>query len=58
MTTYSQTLTSIQDFVNEGGHQGVWGTEVPQRGPGAELLVGFGGEAPKRSAIFANMSEI
>jgi len=45
-------------FVNGGAPLGVWGMEVPQWGPGAELLVGVWGEAPKRSAIFANMSEI
>jgi len=27
-----------------GGAQGVWGTEVPQLGPGAEPLVGGSGE--------------
>jgi len=47
----------IQDFAN-GAPLGGLGTSVPQRGPGAELLVGVWGEAPKRSAIFANMSEI
>jgi len=26
-----------------GGAQGVWGTEVPQQGPGAEPLVGRSG---------------
>ena len=26
--------------------QGVWGTEVPQRGPGAEPLVGLRGAKP------------
>jgi len=31
-----------------GEAQGVWGTEVPQRGPGAEPLVGLGGEAPRK----------
>jgi len=29
----------------EVGAQGVWGTEVPQRGPGAEPLVGGSGGA-------------
>jgi len=29
-----------------GGANGVWGTEVPQRGPGAEPRWGSGGEAP------------
>jgi len=28
-------------------NQGVWGTEVPQRGPGAEPRWGSGGEAPR-----------
>jgi len=34
-----------------GGAQGVWGREVPQRGPGAESLVGSSGGIGSRKLI-------
>jgi len=34
-----------------GGAQGVWGTEVPQGGPGAEPLVGGSGGIASRKLI-------
>ena len=46
-------LTSIQAFIYNvvaggvTGEKGVWGTEVPKRGPGAEPLWGSGGKAPR-----------
>jgi len=36
-----------QEFANEGTNQGVWGTEVPQRGPGAEPRWGLGAKPPE-----------
>jgi len=38
----------------EVGAQGVWGTEVPQRGPGAEPLVGGSGghSSPKAHSSY------
>jgi len=36
------------------GNQGVWGTEVPQRGPGAEPRWGSGDEAPEADGIVLN----
>ena len=38
-----------------GWAQGVWGTEVPQRGPGAEPRWGSGGEAPKSQIYICNL---
>jgi len=35
-----------QEFAT-GTKEGVWGTEVPQRGPEAEPRWGSGGEAPE-----------
>jgi len=37
----------IQDFHTGDAEQGVWGTEVPQQGPGAEPRWGSRGEAPR-----------
>jgi len=36
-----------QDFFLQGGQPGGLGSEVPQRGPGAEPRWGSGGEAPR-----------
>jgi len=37
----------MQDFDKGDAEQEVWGTEVPQQGPGAEPRWGSGGEAPR-----------
>jgi len=44
------TASISQDYI--GGHKGrleVWGTEVPQRGPGRSPVRGSGGRSPPRS---------
>jgi len=48
----------IQDFVYVGAPSGGLGDGSPHRVQGQSAWWGFGGFAPKRSAIFANMSEI
>ena len=52
-TNHNESLCSpqwrSQDL--EVGAQGVWGTEVPQRGPGAEPLVGGSGGIASRKLI-------
>jgi len=41
---FAYTQRRIQEFA-KGTEEGVWRTEVPQRGPGAEPRWGSGGEA-------------
>jgi len=44
----------IQDFHKGYAEQGIWGTEVPQWGPGAEPRWGLGAKPPEARDIMLN----
>jgi len=50
-TLYVTETVAQPRFGGGGGVQRVWGTEVPQRGPGAEPLVGGSGGIASRKLI-------
>ena len=46
----------INEFQKGDAEQGVWETEVTQRGPGAEPQWGSGGEAPRSYGHYATFT--